>query len=62
MVTSQEGLRQLLHQVDQEEAGADHQHGQELHLQALGLGRQALADLREHVEHGGCQEDPATKT
>ena len=61
-VTPQQSLSQLLHQEDHEEPGAEHQLGQELQLEAGRLLRQALDDLRQHVEHGGGQDDPPTKT
>ena len=62
VVSSEQSLGHLLHQVDEEEARADHQHGQELHLEALGLGRQSFGDLWEHVEHRGGEEDSPAKT
>ena len=52
-------LHHLLHQVDEEEAGAEDEVGQELDAELLpGLG-ELLADLGEDVEHGGGQEDAA---
>ena len=61
-VTSKQSLGELLHHVNQEEAGAEDQLGQELQLQAGRFLRQALDDLRKHVEQGGGQDDAATKT
>ena len=62
VVTSKQSLGELLHHVNQEEAGAEDQLGQELQLQAGRFLRQALDDLRQHVEQGGGQDDPPTKT
>ena len=54
-------LHHLLHQVDQEEAGAEDEVRQELYPELLpGLG-ELLTDLGEDVEHGGGHEDSATE-
>ena len=54
-------LHHLLHQVDEEEAGAEDKVRQELYPELLpGLG-ELLADLGEDVEHGGGHEDSATE-
>ena len=52
---SNDELHHLLHQVDEEEAGAEDQVRQELNAELLpGLG-ELLADLGEDVEHSGGQ-------
>ena len=50
-------LDQLLHQVDEEEAGAEDEVRQKLNAEFLPGPRELLADLGEDVEHGGGQED-----
>ena len=58
---SNDELHHLLHQVDEEEAGAEDQVRQELNAELLpGLG-ELLADLGEDVEHGGGQENSASE-
>ena len=52
-------LDQLLHQVDEEEAGAEDEVRQKLDAESLPGPRELLADLRQDVEHGGGQEDAA---
>ena len=52
-------LNQLLHQVDEEEAGAEDEVWQELNAEFLPGPGELLADLGEDVEHCGGQEDAA---
>ena len=52
----------LLHEVDEEEAGAEDQVRQELDAELLPGPRELLADLGQDVEHGGGEEDPGPET
>ena len=55
-------LDDLLHEVDEEEAGAEDEVRQELDAELLPGLRELLADLGQDVEHGGGEEDPAPET
>ena len=61
LLAAQHQLGQLLHQVDEEEAGTEHQLRQELQLQSLRRALQVVADLWQEVDEGGGQEDPTTE-
>ena len=59
---AQKEVHQLLDQVDQEEARAKNQVGKKLNLQ-LGSGQsKTFTGLRQDVQHGRSQKDPASKT
>ena len=58
---AQQELGQLLHQVDEEEAGAEDQLRQELQAQQVRRALQVRPDLRQEVDQRGGQENSAAE-